>query len=138
HAAAVDPSASTLPAGAASSPRPPRSDNHSGPAWLPVASNGHGVRSIPRQVDLSPQSEVGPMSRILFVTQRSLGRLLAAAAFVAVVATSGCSVCPNLHSADATDRSGPVARRNKVASKQRQRARDPWPDQTQTPGGGEV
>lgn len=78
------------------------------------------------------------MTSIPFVTRRGLTWLLAAAAFVAVVATSGCSVCPNLGPAETVEgdrRSGPQSRG--LAKQQRPRSQHPF-ETHETPGAVEL
>ena len=76
------------------------------------------------------------MTSIPFVTRRALGRLLAAAAFVAVVASTGCSVCPGLGGGGGAtaDASGSDA----AGRKHLKGSQDPWQDTPGGAGGAEV
>lgn len=71
------------------------------------------------------------MTRIPPVTRRTVSRLLAAAAFVAVVATSGCAVCPALRSGVDDDAGAPSAGRRD----RRRVAPDAWPAERELHGG---
>ena len=75
------------------------------------------------------------MTTIPFVTRRAVSRLLAAAAFVAVVATSGCAVCPALRGGAGEGDAGAPAGR--VDGRNRPDGRDPWP-QADDAGGAET
>src|SRR4051794_41809042 len=77
------------------------------------------------------------MTSIRSVTRRGLTWLLAAAAFGAVVLTSGCSICPGLRGdADAPGDGG--ARPRAEARKAKPRAGEPWPDMREAAGGADV
>jgi TolB protein len=68
------------------------------------------------------------MTSIPSVPRRVLTWLIAAAAFVAVVTAAGCTLCPNLRSADAGDDPAADAPRGKPAHAKRRPVRDPFPD----------
>ena len=74
------------------------------------------------------------MTSIPFVTRRALGRLLAAAAFVAAVATAGCSVCPGLGGGD--DGAGAGSSTSGSAASKLRGPRDPWAEEGS--GGADV
>lgn len=69
--------------------------------------------------------------------RRALNWLLAAATFVAVVATAGCSVCPGLRADDSE--AGPSdAKTPRMARRDHPRATDPWPEARETTGALEM
>ena len=77
------------------------------------------------------------MTSIPIETGRGLSRLLAAAAFAAVIATSGCSLCPALRGGDVPDDTG-GGRAPSAARQHRFDAADPWPETRGRTGGAEV
>jgi TolB protein len=78
------------------------------------------------------------MTNTAIVTRRGLRRVLAAAAFGAVVAASGCSICPGLRGGNDADPAPADARPHASVWKHAPRAADPWPEPGQVPGGADV
>lgn len=75
------------------------------------------------------------MTNIPWVARRGWTRILAAAAFVAVVVTSGCAVCPNLGPAETVEGDRRSRTRSRgMAKQQSPRSQDPWPDTREAPG----
>ena len=80
------------------------------------------------------------MTIIPFVTRRHISWLLAAAAFVAMVATPGCAVCPALRGDSGTGADGSAARADGRARRNHDRRAAPqaWPDDAARPGNAET